>query len=253
MMGVRATFPAHVSRVTSPIGRALARTPLRPNHITTFGLLLTAVAAVLLGADRPVIAGWVLVAGGLMDTFDGALARASGSSTPYGAFYDSVTDRLSDGTILAGAAWWLRADDRLFALVLIALVAAQATSYVRAKAEAIDLDCSVGLIERTERAVLLMLGLVFHRWLLEPVLWILALGGAVTVLQRIHHVWCQIERDLPADLVELARGDRAWNRAFRSAARALFGEASLERAERLIADREAATAVAVESTTGGRP
>jgi CDP-diacylglycerol--glycerol-3-phosphate 3-phosphatidyltransferase len=243
-VGMRATFPEHVGRVTAPIGRVLARTPLRPNHVTTLGLLLTVVAAVLLGSDRPVSAGWVLVAGGLMDTFDGALARARNNSTAYGAFYDSVSDRLSDGTILAGAAWWLRDDDRLFALVLVALVAAQATSYVRAKAETIDLDCSVGLLERAERAVLLMVGLVFHRWLLEPMLWILAVGGAVTVLQRIHHVWCQIERDLPSELVDLTRGDRAWNRGFRSAARALFGEVSLERAERMMSDREAAAVAA---------
>ena len=239
-MGLRATFPEHVTRVTAPIGRALAHTPLRPNHVTTLGLLLTGLSAVLLGTDRPVVAGWVLVAGGLMDTFDGALARARGTSTAFGAFYDSVTDRLSDGVILAGAAWWLRGNDRLFGLVLVALVAAQVTSYVRAKAETIDLDCSVGLLERTERAVLLMVGLVFHRWLLEPVLWILAIGGAITVLQRIHHVWCQIERDLPPELVGLTLGDRAWNRGFRSAARMLFGEVSMDRAERIIIDDAAA-------------
>jgi hypothetical protein len=99
--------------------------------------------------------------------------------------------------ILGGIAWWLRDQPRLFALAVVALVAAQVTSYVRAKAEAIDLDCSVGILERAERAILLMLALLFHRWLLEPVLWLLAVGGTVTVVQRIHHVWCQIDRDVP--------------------------------------------------------
>ncbi len=230
-MGLRATFPTHVARLTTPIGRALAHSPLQPNHVTTLGLALTGLAAVLAGAGMLVPAGWVLVAGGLMDTFDGALARARASSTPYGAFYDSVSDRLSDGFILAGMAWWLRTDDRIFALVLIALVTSQVTSYVRAKAEAIDLDCSVGLLERAERAILLMVALIFHRWTLEPVLWVLAVGGSVTVLQRIHHVWCQIDRDVPPELLGLTQGDRAWNRAYRSAARAFFGENNFDDAQ----------------------
>lgn len=233
-MGLRASFPRHIERLTTPIGRGIARTGLKPNHITTLGLVLTTVAAVLVATQRPVLGGWVLVAGGLMDTFDGAVARARATSTPYGAFFDSVSDRLSDGIILIGLAWWLRPDAALFGLVLVALVASQVTSYVRAKAEAIDLDCSVGLLERAERAILLMVSLVFHQWLLTPVLWVLAVGGTVTVVQRIHHVWCQIERDVPPELLGLTLGDRAWNRAYRAAARAFFGDPTFEEAERQV-------------------
>jgi CDP-diacylglycerol--glycerol-3-phosphate 3-phosphatidyltransferase len=231
-VGLRASFPRHIERLTAPIGRAISATPLSPNQLTTLGLVLTTVAAVLVAQSEPVIAGWVLVAGGLMDTFDGAVARARGLSTPYGAFYDSVSDRLSDGIILVGFAWWLRPDADLFGLVLVALVASQVTSYIRAKAEAIDLDCSVGLLERAERAILLMVALIFHRWLLVPVLWVLAVGGTVTVVQRIHHVWCQIERDFPPELLGLTQGDRAWNRAYRAAARAFFGAPTFNEAER---------------------
>lgn len=233
-MGMRASFPRHIERLTTPVGHAISATGLQPNHITTLGLLLTTAAAVFVANDQPVMGGWLLVAGGLMDIFDGAVARARATSTPYGAFFDSVTDRLSDGIILVGLAWWLRTDADLFGLVLVALVASQVTSYVRAKAEAIDLACSVGLLERAERAILLMAALIFHQWLLAPVLWILAVGGTVTVVQRIHHVWCQIERDVPPELLGLTQGDRAWNRAYRAAARAFFGDPTYEEAERQV-------------------
>jgi CDP-diacylglycerol---glycerol-3-phosphate 3-phosphatidyltransferase len=232
-VALRSNFPTYIEAVVAPIGRGIARTGLSPNHLTTLGLVLTAVATGLVATGSPVVGGWVLVAGGLMDTFDGAVARARNASTPFGSFYDSISDRIADGMILAGVAFWLRANPRLFALAAAALVAAQVTSYIRAKAEAIDLSCSIGLMERAERAILVMVALVFHRWVLEPVLWILAVGGVVTVIQRIHHVWCQIDRDIPDELMELLRGDRAWNRAFTAAARRFYGaqnfDANLER------------------------
>jgi len=229
---MRASFPRHIERLTTPVGRVLGATGVRPNHLTVMGLVLTSVAAFLVANVRPVAGAWVLVAGGLMDSLDGAVARARQTSTPYGAFLDSVSDRLSDGIILVGLAWWLRPDASLFGLVLVALVTSQVTSYVRAKAEAIELECSVGLLERAERAILVILALLLHRWLLTPVLWILAVGGTVTVVQRIHHVWCQIERDVPPELLGLTLGNRAWNRAYRAAARAFFGEPTFEEAER---------------------
>lgn len=227
-MTVRSRFPQYVESVTSPIGRGIARTGLTPNWLTTFGLLLTTAASLSVASGDPVLGGWFLVAGGLMDIFDGAVARATGRSTPFGGFYDSVSDRISDGIILAGVAWWVVDSPRVFALAVTALVAAEVTSYVRAKAESIDLACSVGILERAERAVLLMIGLLFHRWLLEPVLWVLAVGGTVTVVQRIHHVWCQIERDLPEEIIALTLQDRAWSRAFTGAARRFYGERNFD-------------------------
>jgi phosphatidylglycerophosphate synthase len=227
-VAVRSRFPDYVEAVTSPIGRGIARTGVTPNWLTTFGLALTGVAAWFVANGRPVTGGWVLVAGGLMDTFDGATARAAGRSTPFGGFYDSVSDRISDGVILAAVAWWVTDQPRVFALAVTALVAAEVTSYVRAKAESIDLACSVGILERAERAALLMLALILHRWLLEPVLWVLAVGGTVTVVQRIHHVWCQIDRDLPEEIVALTLHDRAWSRAFKAAARRFYGERNFD-------------------------
>lgn len=222
-MALRSRFPEYVDAMVSPVGRTIAKSGVSPNQLTTLGLLLTATATVFVARGELVIGGWILVAGGLMDAFDGSVARATGTSTPFGGFYDSVVDRISDGLILGGLAWWLSASPRLFALVAVALVAAQVTSYVRARAEAIDLTCSIGIMERAERAILLMAALVFHRWLLEPILWVLAVGGVVTVVQRVHHVWCQIDRDIPEELLALARTDRAWSRAFQAAARRFYG------------------------------
>ncbi len=227
-MALRSRFPDYVEAVTAPVGRGIARTRITPNWLTTIGLVLTAAATWAVATGRPLLGGAILVGGGLMDTFDGAVARATGRSTPFGGFYDSVTDRISDGLILGGLAWWLADQPRLFILVVVALVGAEVTSYVRAKAEAIDLRCSIGILERAERAVLLIIGLLFHRWLLEPVLWVLAVGGTVTVIQRVHHVWCQIDRDIPEELLELALHDRAWSRAFKAAARRFYGERNFD-------------------------
>ncbi len=229
-MAVRSRFPTYVDAVTGPVGRALARTGITPNALTTLGLVFTAAAAYLVAIGELVVGGWVLVVGGLMDTFDGAVARAAGRSNAFGSFYDSVSDRISDAVILGGLAWFLRDEPRVFVLTLVVMAAASVTSYVRAKAEAIDLDCSVGLFERAERAVLLIVALVFHRWVFEPVLWLLAVGGVVTVVQRVHHVWCQIARDLPDELVSLTLHDRAWSRAFKAAARRFYGQRNFDEA-----------------------
>ncbi len=227
-MALRARFPTAVEAVTVPLGRGLGRTGISPNVLTTLGLVLTAIATFLVASDRWLLAGLALVAGGMMDVLDGAVARATERSTPFGAFYDSVSDRISDGVILAGIAWAVRDQPRLLALALVALVVAELTSYVRAKAESIDLECTVGILERAERAGLLMLALLFHPWAFEPVLWLLAVGGTVTVIQRIHHVWCQIDRDVPDELLALALHDRAWSRAFKRAARRFYGERNFD-------------------------
>jgi phosphatidylglycerophosphate synthase len=164
-----------------------------------------------------------------MDALDGSVARASGRSTPFGGFYDSVSDRIADGVVLAGVAWWVADRPRLLLLTLASLVLAEVTSYVRARAESIDLECEVGVIERAERGILLLVGLLVGP-LFEPVLWLLTIGGALTVAQRIHHVWCQIDRDLPEELLALAHADRAWSRAFVRTARAFYGARNFDEA-----------------------
>jgi CDP-diacylglycerol--glycerol-3-phosphate 3-phosphatidyltransferase len=228
-MTIRSRRPDLVARVADPVGRLLARLGARPNTLTSLGLLLTAAAAVAVASGRAFVGGLLLILGGMMDMLDGSVARASGSATPFGGFYDSVSDRVSDGMILAGVAFAVADRPRLLALTLASLVLAEVTSYVRARAESIDISCEVGIVERAERAILLIFGLLFAP-LLEPVLWILAIGGAITVTQRVHHVWCQIDRDLPEELLALAHADRAWSRPFVRTARAFYGARNFDEA-----------------------
>ena len=227
-VAIRSKFPDDVETLMRPVGRLVARTGVSANTLTTVGLLLTAAATWAVANDHPLIAAGLLMGGGLMDLLDGSVARANQRATPFGGFYDSVSDRISDGLILGGVAWWISDQPRLFMLAIVALVAAQVTSYVRARAEAIDLTCSIGILERAERAVLLIVALLLHQWLLEPVLWVLAIGSTVTVIQRVHHVWCQINRDIPEELLALAMADRAWSRAFKAAARRFYGERNFD-------------------------
>ncbi len=180
--------------ILDPVGVALARLGVTANALTTAGMVITAAAAALLASGRVTAAGWLLLTGSLADTFDGPVARARGQVTTAGAFYDSVADRISDGLIFAALTWATRHDPLLFALSVSALVAAQVTSYVRAKAQSLGQSCAVGIFERAERSIALIVGLLFHRWLLEPVLWLLAGGSVLTVVQRMVHVLRRIDR-----------------------------------------------------------
>jgi CDP-diacylglycerol--glycerol-3-phosphate 3-phosphatidyltransferase len=182
------------TRLLDPLGAGLDRLGVSANGMTTAGLALTAAAAGLVATGRLTSGGWVLVAGGLSDALDGAVARASGEISQAGSFFDSVADRIADGIILAAVAWAVRDDPLLFAVAALALVAAQVTSYIRAKAESLGVTCTVGVVERAERAIALMVALVFHPWVLAPVLWLLALGGVITVVQRIVHVVRKLDR-----------------------------------------------------------
>ena len=178
---------AHVERLVAPVGRGLADIGLSANVITAAGVVLTAAAAGLVVVDRVVIAALVLLVGSLADAFDGPVARARGTSSPAGGFYDSVADRVGDGLVIGAIAWHYADEPLLFAVSMTALVAAQLTSYIRAKGESLDVECSVGLLERGERAFILIGGLLVT-WLLPYAMWILAVGGLITVVQRFVHV-----------------------------------------------------------------
>lgn len=170
-------------RVVMPIARGLVRIGATPNWLTFFGLVttLTGVAIVLMGHH---FAGAVVMAlGTVVDAFDGAVARLRGSSGPFGAFYDSVTDRFSDAALFGAAAWLVREDPIMFTVAIVALSTAQITSYIRAKAESLGWDATVGVVERAERVIILIIaiGLGF----LPIALWVLAIGGLITIGQRL--------------------------------------------------------------------
>ena len=170
---------------SDPVGRRLFRLRLRPNHLTVIGLVVSLFAASAFIAGHLRSASLLLIAAGLCDLFDGALARASGQVTAFGAFLDSVIDRYSDLVVLLGIVVLLaRAPNARGALVAMAgVVGSVMVSYTKARAESIGVDCTVGMMERPERLLCLIAGAMFD--LLEPALWVLAVLSNITALQRI--------------------------------------------------------------------
>ena len=179
-------------RLVVPIARGLVRIGITPNWLTFVGLLLTlgGVAVVLTG--RPALGATVMAAGLVLDAFDGAVARLRGTDGAFGSFYDSVADRVADAAVFGMLLWLVAPDPVGFAVALVALATAQLTPYVRAKAESLGWEATVGLLERAERLVIVLVGL----WLglVELALWVLAIGGTITVTQRLVAVWRQAGR-----------------------------------------------------------
>jgi CDP-diacylglycerol---glycerol-3-phosphate 3-phosphatidyltransferase len=179
----------------------LTRTRVTPNALTTSGVLLCAAASVLvLFEDRNELvfywlAALVFVAGSLLDILDGALARAGGKTTPFGAFLDSTTDRVSEGFMLTAIAYILATDHHpvFVAVAMTAVAGSFLVSYTRAKAEAIGLRGDVGIGSRAERVVVIAAGLALAPWGVLPwSLVLLACTAWVTVGQRVLHVRKQL-------------------------------------------------------------
>jgi CDP-diacylglycerol--glycerol-3-phosphate 3-phosphatidyltransferase len=179
----------------------LARTRVTPNALTASGVLLCAAASVLvLFENRHALlffwlAAVVFVAGSLLDILDGALARAGGRTTPFGAFIDSTTDRVSEGFMLTAIAFVFARHGRdVFVAVAMAAVAGSfLVSYTRARAEALGLRGDVGIGSRAERVVVITAGLVLAPWGVLPwAIALLAVTAWVTVVQRVLHVRRQL-------------------------------------------------------------
>src|SRR5256712_10959894 len=169
----------------APIGYALFRLHLRPNHLTLAGLGVSLLAASAFVTGRTRVAGVLLILAGLFDFFDGSLARASGQVTPFGAFLDSVIDRYSDLVVLLGiVVLFARTPNARGAVIAMGgLVGSVMVSYTKARAESIGVPCNVGMMERPERMICLIAGALLD--LLEPALWLLAILANLTALQRI--------------------------------------------------------------------
>jgi len=193
-------------RVRAPIGagerRELVRnrlieSRLSPNAISLTGLALNVLAAVLVWEQLMFLGGVAFVVGSIMDTLDGRYSRMSGKGTPFGAFLDSTLDRMEEGIVLAAVAGYfaLHGDRVAAAAVVVAVVASLMVSYTRARAEALGVECKVGLATRPVRVVILSIGLVFAKGaslgsfgLLKPAVYVLAALSLITVAQRIWHV-----------------------------------------------------------------
>jgi CDP-diacylglycerol--glycerol-3-phosphate 3-phosphatidyltransferase len=188
--------------------RALARnrlieSRLTPNAISITGLVGNLIAAALILEEHFVLAGVAFILGSLCDMFDGRYSRMSGKGTPFGAFLDSTLDRVEEGVVLAAVAAWFAKNSNEVAVAgtVIAVVGSYMVSYTRARAEALGVECKVGIASRAVRVVILSVGLVFAAGelipdvdLLEAAIYVMAALTVFTALQRVLHVRRQLAR-----------------------------------------------------------
>jgi CDP-diacylglycerol--glycerol-3-phosphate 3-phosphatidyltransferase len=189
-------FEAWVRRHAEALIAALGRTPLTPNQVTVVGLALTFFASGLAAFGQLRWAGIVLIFAGTADILDGALARMTKASYPYGAFLDSTLDRYSEGAVYLGlAAYFVTVGGPLQRWLVLATMAALAgsflVSYVRARAQSLGFTCKSGLFQRPERVVVTVIGLILGGPVLYGVVFLLAVVTNITALQRIREVWLQ--------------------------------------------------------------
>jgi CDP-diacylglycerol--glycerol-3-phosphate 3-phosphatidyltransferase len=174
----------------------LIESRLTPNAISLTGFALCLLAAVLVWQDEYLLGGLAFIVGSVCDALDGRYARASGKGTPFGAFLDSTLDRLEEGFVLTAVAanFSEAGDDLAVAAVVVAVMASLMVSYTRARAEALGVECKVGIADRAVRVVILSAGLVLAGIgdVLEITVYVLAALALVTVGQRIWHVRGQL-------------------------------------------------------------
>jgi CDP-diacylglycerol--glycerol-3-phosphate 3-phosphatidyltransferase len=181
-------------KIMAPVGRGLAKTPLSPDAVTLLGVVLQVGVAALILQGHLAWAAILAVVAGFSDAFDGALAKAQGRTSKFGALLDSTTDRLADALYFLPIAWLYgvspdipsRESHVIAALSLVALVATFLVSYVKGRAESLGFECNVGIAERAERLVIIILALVFDIVFIGVAL--LAVLSTITFLQRLLHV-----------------------------------------------------------------
>jgi len=188
------------AKATAPLGRALVGTGLTPDAVTLIGTVASITAAVTLFPTGHLFWGTILIWLFVMfDMLDGAMARARGGGTKYGAVLDATCDRVADGAIFGGLAWWAVYHEHnrwLFAATLVVLVTSQVISYAKARAEASGLSADGGLIERPDRLVIVLAGagltgigghwgIEWLTWAVHVAMWALAVLSIITVFQRV--------------------------------------------------------------------
>ena len=202
------SFRTAFDRTVAPVGRGLKQAGVSPDVITGIGVAMAAGCAVAIGVGNFPLAVLMLALTGVPDALDGAVAKAAGTAGPRGAFFDSVSDRVSDGLIFAGAGWYLAgsAQPRMAMLPFALFIAASLVSYQRAKAESLGFDAKGGLMERAERFVVLAFGLLFSA-LFVAVLWVMLALTLITAGTRFRKVWRQASghRVRPARLARRTR------------------------------------------------
>jgi CDP-diacylglycerol--glycerol-3-phosphate 3-phosphatidyltransferase len=181
---------AGIERGLRPAGARLRQIGISADQVTLLGLAASVATAVAIATGRLGWGAFFLALSGLTDVLDGAVAKSGGTAGPRGAFFDSVCDRVSDGVVLGGAAWYYAGrDPHLTVLVFAVAMFSLLVSYERSRAESLGLNGKGGLMERAERMMVLGLGLTFGR--LTAALWVLAVLTGMTVVQRFLLVWRQ--------------------------------------------------------------
>jgi len=200
MEDLRKTVEKGLRRAVEPIMSALTRWRVHPNTLSTIGFLITCSSGFFFHSHHVRTAGVLILLGGIFDLFDGTVARRTGLASPFGAFYDSTLDRLSEIAVYLGLLS-LYNDYRLelgdvgtIYAIMLAMSGSLMISYTRARAEALDINCTVGLMQRAERVILIGLAaLAFgedgNGIVLKVVIYVLAVLTNLTVIQRIWWVW----------------------------------------------------------------
>ncbi|MEX0992809.1 MAG: CDP-alcohol phosphatidyltransferase family protein [Solirubrobacterales bacterium] len=199
----RENGPGSAAELRENMRDRLIESRLTPNAISMTGFVLNLAAAVLITQRLFFLAGLAFIAGSLMDVFDGRYSRMSGKGTPFGAFLDSTLDRIEEGIVLTAVAAYFasQGDELAAAATVVAVLGSLMVSYTRARAEALGIECKVGLATRAVRVVILSAGLVFAKGarigdfeLLAPAIYVMAVLTAFTVGQRIWHVRAEMVR-----------------------------------------------------------
>ena len=187
------------SRVEQPVSRLLAAMGLTPNAITVMGMLGAVGAGILASQGLLLAAGAATLVAGILDLFDGSVARLTGRQSKFGALLDSTADRVSEAAVLVGLAVYYAGEESLLGVLLScgAMAGSMMVSYVRARAGGLRVDCEVGVFTRPERVAAMGAGLVVGQWLGVVLLVVLgATAGltAITTAQRLLHVRRELER-----------------------------------------------------------
>ena len=211
---IDARWRTTLERGTKPVGRGLRRAGVSADHLTALGLAMGVATAVTVATGH---LGWglaLLILSAIPDLLDGAVAKASGTSSARGSFFDSVADRVTDGLVLGALAWYLQSTHHghIAMLPVAVMAASMLISYERAKAESLGYRAKGGLMERAERIVALCVGLAFSSVLI-PVLWLMLALTGLTALQRFVMVWRQAgapPKPAPLPRVRPARSEPRW-------------------------------------------
>ncbi|HFE64864.1 MAG TPA: CDP-alcohol phosphatidyltransferase family protein [Caldithrix sp.] len=187
-----------------PVAEFIAKLQVHPNHFTILGLFVSFIGALFYAKHDIRLGGLFILLGGICDIIDGKVARRTGLSSKFGALLDSSLDRYSEVFMFLGTAIYFVQIDHpsTSIMVFLALGGSMMVSYVRARAEGLGYECKVGIMQRPERIVYVGFSSLIHPFILEIVIWMIAILANFTAIQRMHHVWNLEKAEKQAGLSE---------------------------------------------------